>query len=267
MKRIGWVLASASLFLSLPSFGQFAQSVIAYEPGTGFAPGFTNATTALGAPSSGSSITPFSPPFQKTQIVSVGAGGWLTVQLGTPILGDPSHSFGIDFIIFGNSGFVITNGNFSGGGITDGSLLGNNTGSTRVEVSLDGSAWFTLNPALAPTVDGLFPTDGTGDPQRAVDPALADASFAGLGLGDIRSLYGGSAGGTGFSLGWAQDDSGNSVNLASADFVRIDVLSGKSEIDAISVVPEPPPGCLALLGAALFLFQPKRTYRTQSAAK
>jgi hypothetical protein len=248
MKKTYWVLAPASLFVTLTASGQFADTVLAYDPGTGFAAGFTNAAAALGAPSSGSSITPFAPPFQKSQIVSVGAGGSLTLHLSVPIVHAASNPFGIDFMVFGNSGFVITNGNFSGGGITDGSMFGNNTGSTGVEVSADGANWFTLAPSLAPTVDGLFPTDGIGNPLIPVDPSLTSASFAGLGLSGIRSLYGGSAGGTGFALSWAQDANGNSVYLAEADYVRVDVLSGKSEIDAISVVPEPGAGLLALVG-------------------
>jgi hypothetical protein len=248
MKKTCWMLASASLFVTLTSFGQFADAVLSYNPGTGFAAGFTNATAALGAPSSGSSITPFAPAFQKSQIVSVGAGGSLTLHLSSPIVHAPSNPFGIDFMVFGNSGFVITNGNFSGGGITDGSLFGNNTGSTHVEVSADGANWFMLNPSLAPTVDGLFPTDGTGNPLIPADPSLSGASFAGLGLSGIRSLYAGSAGGTGFDLSWTQDANGNSVSLPEADYVRVDVLSGKSEIDAVSVAPEPELCWLALIG-------------------
>ena len=259
MTKLGLNLALASLFTTSTAFGQFADTVISYNSGTGFAAGFTNATTALGAPASGTSINPFSPAFRNTQLVSLGAGGWLTLHLSTPILNAASNPFGVDFIIFGNSGFTITNGNFSGGGITDGSLFGNNTGSTRVEVSADGANWFTLNPALAPTVDGLFPTDGGGNPQLPVNPALTGASFAGLGLSGIRSLYAGSTGGTGFDLAWAQDANGDSASLTSADFVRIDVLSGKSEIDAISVVPEPSMFAMALLGAALLGLQRRKT--------
>ena len=109
--------------------------------------GYTNAAAALGSPSRQTvdpdptfggtfPVDPFSPPYLSSQVVSIGAGGSLTVHLDTPVVNDPAHPFGVDFIIFGNSGFVITNGNFSGGGITDGSLFANNSGSTRVSVSL-----------------------------------------------------------------------------------------------------------------------------------
>src|SRR5262245_35668540 len=91
------------LFVSSPAYAQYASSVVLYTPGTGFAANFTNASTALGAPASSTSITPFAPPFSNTQIMSIGAGGSLTLQFNTPIADDPAHAFGIDFLIFGNS--------------------------------------------------------------------------------------------------------------------------------------------------------------------
>lgn len=231
-------LAIASLFvLSVVSVrAQFASAVIDYDPGTGFAAGFTNTAAALGAPASGNSVTPFSPPFAKSQLVSIGTNGWLTLRFDAPIVNDPSNPFGVDFSIFGNTFFAITNGNFSGGGITSGSIGGNNTGATVIQVSADGVNWFTLNPALAPTADNIFPTDGVGDPRVPVNPALTAASFGGLGFAGIRALYNGSAGGTGYDLAWAQDTNGNFVNLPIVRYVRVNVLSNKSEIDAIAAV-------------------------------
>jgi hypothetical protein len=152
--------------------------------------------------------------------VSVGADGSLTLHLATPVT-DSTHPYGIDFIIFGNSFFTITNGNFSGGGITSGVLGGNNTGSTRVEVSADGLNWYGLSLSLVPIVDAAFPTDGSGNPLIAVNPPLGEAHFAGLGLSGIRSRHNGSAGGTGFDLSWARDGDGSSVALLSASFLRI----------------------------------------------
>src|SRR5690349_16902307 len=188
MKKCCFVaLALAGVLALAPTVhAQFAGTVLNYNPGTGFADSFTNASTALGAPSQinpfSENTDPFDPPYGTNQIVSIGAGGSLTLQLSTPILNNPGNPFGIDFIIFGNSGFIITNGDYSGGGITDGSLFGNNTGSTLVQVSTDGLTWYSLNPALAPTVDGLYPTFGSGDPQVPVNPALTPTDFGGQGL-------------------------------------------------------------------------------------
>jgi len=121
-----------------------------------------------------------------------------------------------------------------------------------VEVSADALNWFTLDPSRAPIVSTLFPTDGTGDPGKAINPILTSSDFAGLDISGVRSRYSGSAGGTGFDLAWAQDANGNSVELPSADYIRIDVLSGRTQIDAVSVVPEPSICTLGFLGFCLF---------------
>src|ERR1051326_1410996 len=140
----------------------FADAVVSYNPGIGFAPRFTNPLAALGEPSRvnpfGEETDPFDPPYGTNQVVSIGAGGHLVVQFHTPILNDPHNPYGLDFTIFGNSGFIITNDfdpvTFAWIGIpaTDGSLFGESTGETRVSVSHDGKHFFELNPALAPAV-------------------------------------------------------------------------------------------------------------------
>ncbi len=237
MNKVTLGLALASVFLTPAlTHAQFANAVLSYDHGTGFAANFTNSNAALGPPTSGSNVTPFAPPFSTSQIVSIGAGGSLTLQLSTPIVNSPANPFGIDLLIFGNSFFVVTNG--SGSSARTSGAIFTSSGSTRVEVSEDALIWFTLGPSHAPTVGTLFPTDGIGDPGRAVNPALTSSDFAGLDLSGIRSLYNGSAGGAGFDLSWAQDGNGNSVELASADYIRIDVLSGRTQIDAVSVVPD-----------------------------
>lgn len=248
MKKISLVPAFAGLFLvPFVCHSQFASGIVSYNPGSGFSPNFTNSSAALGAPASGSGITPFAPPFSTSQIVSIGAGGSLTIQFNSPIINNPANAYGIDAMIFGNSFFVVTGGSGSSA-ITSGSVF-SSTILTRVEVSADGANWFTLNPGLAPNVGTYFPTDGLGNPSVAVNPNLTGADFNGLNLSGIRSLYAGSAGGTGFDLSWAQDVNGNSVDLPSASFLRIDVLSGRTQIDAISVVPEP--SSLALIGGIM----------------
>jgi hypothetical protein len=252
MKILLLLSAFAGVFLSsFVAQAQFASGVISYNPGTGFSPNFTNSSAALGAPTSGSGITPFAPPFSTSQIVSVGAGGSLTLQFSTPIVNNPANAYGIDMMIFGNSFFVVTSGSGSSA-ITSGAIF-TSTVSTRVEVSADGSTWFTLDPNLAPNVGTLFPTDGTGNPLAPVNPALTSASFNGLNLSGIRSLYSGSAGGAGFDLSWARDGDGNSVDLQSASFLRIDVLSGRTQIDAISIVPEPGTWAITAFGGLLWL--------------
>ena len=68
---------------------------------------------ALGEPSQvnpfGEATDPFDPPYGTNQIVSIGAGGSLVLAFHNPILNHPNNLFGYDFILFGNTGFIITN--------------------------------------------------------------------------------------------------------------------------------------------------------------
>jgi hypothetical protein len=255
------VLALAGVFASLTSHAQFADSVAAYNPGSGVTASYTNSDRALGAPTTFigyQNADPFNPPYAANNLTEVGPGGSLTLQFNRPIQNAPGHPFGLDFIVFGHAGFMITNGNYSGGGITDGSFFTGGTSVTRVSVSADGLSFYTLNPSLARSVDGLFPTDASGDFSLPVNPALTSGDFAGKDLAGIRALYAGSGGGTGFALSWAQDATGQSVALSSVSFVRVDVLSGDAFLDAISEVPEPGALGLAALGAVMALGAARR---------
>jgi hypothetical protein len=255
---------------------QWASEVIHYTPGTGYATefgtglGYTDPTMALGEPSRitpgdfGGPVDPFSPPYLRSQLVSLGAGGSLTVRFDQPIRNDPAHPYGLDLIVFGAAGFIITNGDFTGGGITDGSLFGNSAGPTRVSVSADGTEFYRLNPALAPPVDSLFPTDGQGDFTRPVQPGAGAGDFAGHGLAGIRALYQGSGGGTGFDLGWAMDGDGQAVTLDSVRFVRVDVLGDRAEIDgfaAVSPIPEPAAWATLALGVGVMTWRAQKRRR------
>ncbi len=253
----GFAVAT-SLVLSLATPAQtpanHAAEILGYSPGTGAANGYQDPSSALGQPSRvipgefGGPVDPFSAPWQSDQIVSIGESGSLTVRFQYPVLNLAGNPHGLDFLVFGAAAFLITNGDFSGGGITDGSLFGDSTGPTRVGVSADGTQFFPLDLSLAPTVDGYFPTDGSGDFFRPVPPTLGEADFNGLDLAGIRALYDGSGGGTGFDIGWARNPDGSQAHLDSIQFVRIDVLEDRAEIDGFSAVPEPSAKALTLLG-------------------
>jgi hypothetical protein len=266
MKKVCLTLALAGGFV-IPSItrAQFADNVHDYTEGSGVTAGYNDPTAALGAPSTETvdptpiyggtfPVDPFDAPYLPYQIVGVGTGGALTLQFSTPIQNNPNNLFGVDFIIFGHAGFIEDLGT---GTAVDGSLYTGGTSDVRVSVSADGSTFYTLNPALAPQVDGLFPTDGSGNPFLPVNPALRAADFAGLNLAGIRALYDESAGGAGFSLAWAIDSNGQSVSLPSVDYVRLTVLNNGTAayIDAISVVPEPATWTLALTGAGVLLLR------------
>jgi MYXO-CTERM domain-containing protein len=237
-----------------------AALVLDYQPGSNPAAGYTNTAALLGEPSRvtpapfGGPVDPFTPPWQPGQLLSLGAGGSVTVQFALPFLNDPLNPFGLDFQIFGSAGFVITNGDFTGGGITDGSLFSANPGATRVSASADGVTYYVLNPGLAPTVDAFWPTDGQGDFTKPVNPALTAGDFAGDGLAEIRAHYAGAGGGAGFDLAWARDGADQPVNLPAAQYVRIEVVAGRAEVDGlVAVVPEPGAATLAVLGGLVLL--------------
>jgi len=245
MKKISlFVLALASLVInSHAAKTNFAARVVSYNPGVGFADGYTNTSAVLGEPSRinpfSDAVEPFNPPYGKEQVLSIGEGGSLTVQFDKPVHNVPSKAFKLDFIIFGNSGFIITNDfdpntyEWIGTPATDGSLFGANPGVTRVSVRKDGKKWFTLDPLLAPSLDVLFPPDGSGDFRIPVNPELTAADFAGATVDDIRALYQGSGGGAGYNIAWARNEQGKKVQLPVIRFVRIEVLSGKVEIDGL----------------------------------
>ncbi|HKW30246.1 MAG TPA: PEP-CTERM sorting domain-containing protein [Verrucomicrobiae bacterium] len=263
MKKVCLMLALASGFvIPATTYAQFATGVYDYTEGSGVIAGYNDPTAALGGPSTetadptygNSPVDPFDAPYLSSQIVGVGTGGSVTLQFNTPIQNNPGNPFGVDFIIFGHAGFIE---DFSTGTAVDGSLYTGGTSDVRVSVSTDGTTFYTLNPALTPQVDGLFPTDGSGNPFLPVNPALTAADFAGQDLAGIRALYNGSAGGAGFSLAWATDANGQSVSLSSVNYVRLTVLNDGTAayVDAISVVPEPGTWALTLTGAGLFLLR------------
>ena len=182
-------LALAGVCLtSTSSAGIFADAVESYTPGVGYATGYTNAAAALNQPNRDTAfgaVTPFNPPFSSAEMVSLGANGLLTVSFLTPIQNNPANPFGLDFVIYGSAGFVDfrypnnqTDGNPS--------IFSENTGQTRVWVSPGGGLFYQLNPLFAPTVDGPYPTDGSGTFGVPVNPALGLGNFADKSLAEIR---------------------------------------------------------------------------------
>lgn len=235
--------------------GIYADGVVQYSTGTGYQDGYVDPQAALGQPSrvtddplwGASNVDPFGPPYLASQVVSIGAGGSLTLQFNTPIANNPANPYGLDFLLFGNAGFTVKDYN-DPVWKTDGGLFGSDNATARISVSRDGTTYYTLSPSLCPVLDGLYPTDGLGDFQQPVNPALRAADFEGKDMAGIRALYAGSAGGAGFDLAWARDGNGQAVNLPEVSYVKIEVLSQKAEIDGVVAVPEPATWALLLGG-------------------
>ena len=241
--RIAIAMAVIIVFFTLPALANdFATTVLSYVAGSNPANGFTNPLVALGPPErfTGEGIapgvvTPFHPCFGTNEIVSIGAGGQLTLGFDPPLRDDAMNPFGIDFIVFGNSFF--TDAAFPSGVV--GALAADGG---RIQVTADGVTWITIENVLA---DGLCPTMGwvdapqysqtngviATDPNTPVDPAWTAASLSGKTYDELVDIYDGSAGGAGVDLA--------SVGLTQAIAVRILVPTGfhpNVEIDAVARV-------------------------------
>lgn len=235
------LLSAAPMALAVggPVADPWADEVVGFDAGAGGAPGFDLDLAALGEPSRftgegffPSVVSPFSPPYMPDEIVSIGAGGSIVLRFDEPIRDDPSNPFGIDLLIFGNTGFI-------DGAYPDGVVAGvfSDDGGV-VEVSADGERWEVLSGAP----DGLFPTlgdmaAGPYDPlpgrsptdfTRPVDPTLSFGDLLAADLATLVALYDGSGGGAGFDLA--------STGLTEVFFVRISVPADAPadiELDAV----------------------------------
>ncbi len=220
----------------------FATRVVSYVAGTGAAPGHRNPQSALGEPTritgtfnAPETVTPFQPAWMTNQIVSIGAGGSLTLELGQAAMDSPGNPYGVDLIVFSNAFFTDTSDGqgspgycYEEGGVID--------------VSEDGVTWFEIPNTQ---VDGPMPTMGFIDAgpfdsspgelptdfRKPMNPAITLVDVQELDYADVVIAYDGSGGGVGVDLA--------SVGLFQAQFVRIRQPVGSTsspEVDAIMVV-------------------------------
>lgn len=193
-------------------------------------------------------------------ITTIKTGGYLTVKFDKPIYDDPSHWYGMDFIVFGNSFFSGSaaakwDSNMEAVTIVSGNVAAE---PTTVSVSPDGINWFTY---ATPTADNLWPTQAftwdfvnhTWGPEsdwtKPVNPSLLSSNLAGKSVAEAIALYEGSAGGTAFDLGV--------TGFSYIQYIRFTGSGG--EIDGISRVSSvPEPSALAALGIGLAALIRKR---------
>ena len=233
-----------SLFMTGECFcdSPFATRVVSYIAGTGAATGHRNPQTALGEPtritgtsSAPETVTPFQPAWMPNQIVSIGAGGSLTLELGQVAIDSPNNPFGVDLIVFSNAFFSDVSGGQGSPGycFADGGVI---------DVSDDGATWFQIPNTQA---DGPMPTMGfmdagpfdstpgelSTDFRKPMNPAITLYDLQELNYIDVIHAYDGSGGGVGVDLA--------SVGLNQAHFVRIRQIAGATsspEVDAVMVV-------------------------------
>jgi hypothetical protein len=256
-------LAAALLPGAARAADPWADAVVHYDGGAAPDPGYTTPAAALGQPTRftidpfgfmDTVVTPSNPAFGYNEIVSIGAGGSLTLRFDEPVTNDPLNPFGIDLIVFGNS---FLTGDFFSANPTN-VIHGISADGGAVAVSADGVNFFTV-PGAA---DGMFPTNAYADvftPFTSTVGLLAsdftkpvDPAFSPIGktFAQVIAGYNGSGGGLGVDIG--------PTGLSSISYVRITNPLGATvaiEIDAVADVasiPEPG-GCGMFLLAALIL--------------
>jgi hypothetical protein len=227
----------------------WADAVISYDEGIGPAPGYTQASAAIGEPSrfTGEGIwpgvvSPFNAPWLADEIVSIGSGGHLVLSFDEPVQDDPHNPYGIDLIVFGNTGFI---DNAWPSAIISGVFSDDNG---TIEVSADGKQWVAITTQFA---DNLWPTCGYSDslPYDAVegqtptdftmpiDPRLTIDDVINIDHETLMMYYRTSGGGTGIDLA--------ETGLAEISYVRISTPQDSKltpEIDAIADVEAQIPG-------------------------
>jgi hypothetical protein len=241
---VGLALACAA---NRPVTAQFAVEVLSYSAGTNPAPGFIVPASAIGPPERFSGegvfpgvVSPFSPPFLNSEIVSIGEAGQLTLRLSHYAL---PQAVGPEIGVFVNAGLFdadFPNGRAGSPPATFG------VDRAMVDVSENGADWVSLGEF---TFD--IPTNGytdLSDPFSAVPGGVESdfqqpfvgslADFDGLAYShpselDMLELLAGSGGGT-----WL-DISGS--GLAQVGYIRFSVPNDmtatnfKFELDAVSI--------------------------------
>lgn len=218
----------------------YADHIVSYDAGKIDNPGYDVPEVALGAPERFTGegvwpgvVSPFNAPWLASEIVSIGAGGHLTLHFDEPIVDDPTNPYGIDLLIFGNTGMLddawpsaIVGGVFSDDG-------------GSVEVSSDGKNWHTVQGSLA---DGLWPANGYTDSEPygevegevetdftlPIDPRLTLDMVMNLNCEQLLNYYGQSGGGNGIDIA--------TTGLSEVSFVRISAGKLSPEIDAVADV-------------------------------
>jgi len=195
---------------------------------------FTNAINSLGRPTVDTTgdqtptmthvrpVVPVYPAFRAHELVTIGAGGALTISFDHRVLDHPANPYGVDLLVFGNCNQLTGGGEEWTNGPPAETVVSAsfNADDGVVSVSQDGVSWHALtNQGYA---DSFMPTLGrvhdpanvdTGafsgnlwwgqatDPTIPPDPTVEGADWEGMHVAELTQRYRGGAGGVGFDIG------------------------------------------------------------------
>ncbi|MCW5939339.1 MAG: hypothetical protein KF884_02585 [Fimbriimonadaceae bacterium] len=182
-------------------------------------------------------------PDGRPVVVTVRPGGHITVSFDPPIMNDPRHWYGYDFIVYGNPVIGCDRGvswdtDLANVRVTAG---GDFIEPAAVSVSPDGVVWHTYPVGPYSGADAYWPTmahlwnrqtKGWGpesDWTKPVPPGWQRSLLVGLSLADVSDLLQGSAGGCAFDLAPS--------GFKSIRFIK--VTGSWSEVDGFSRVGRP----------------------------
>ncbi len=197
-------------------------------------------------------VVPVYAAWEEDQVVKIGFGGHLTLKFSHRVGDDKNNPYGVDFIVFGNTFQRIGGGtNWEYQDPAAVTIASDDVFAEPglVSVSQDGETWYSFDDPNLPRADTFAPTLGrTYDPNSTLatysgwenqwwgdvtnptvplDPNLTSADFVGRTVAEMCTIYGQSAGGTGFDL---QD-------LPAADFaaLTVDEQTGRRWIQYVKV--------------------------------
>lgn len=271
------ILAATSciFFFNAAAWGQnTASAVVSYTPGDFTnSPQFANYTNAYAAtgPLQGDTtyggLNPFNPPFSTAQIVGIGAGGQLTLQMAAPV-----STTGATLGVFSNSGLNDVSADGTGTASDPAQTLDEAYFQTdpeaAVSVSQDGVKWYALNsgnPLLFTNPSNYYLDESINEYYEPLGSVIANqyqpflgtlSSFNGLDFQQILALLNGSAGGTWLDL--------SGLPISSVNFVQFSVPDDADygmAVDSVSAVPEPALALPLVIGLASILRRRRRNTR------
>jgi hypothetical protein len=247
----------------------YAAAVVSFSSGAGALDGYDNPQAALGLGPKDTGefmgtfyyVTPFNAPYSPNDVVSIGKGGYITLQLANYAL--PLEQ-GPEIGVFTYQFFA--QDNWPVGGTHDPVILFRPSQQAMVSVSEDGENWTTLNAGTAMTFD--IPANAYQDVAATIE-ADYGMPFTGVlsdfdgkaTVQDTIDVYDGSAGGTWFDI--------SATGLEKVGYVRFSVAGyavNSFELEALSIaneaigMPVPEPSILAvILLGGLILSRKKST--------